>query len=342
VKAVTIPQHGGVAQVQVVDLPTPEPRSGEVLLRVRAAALNRLDLYTMAGIPGLTLAMPHILGSDAAGMVEKLGAGVEGVKIGDRMTFNPGVYDSTCERCQAGEESECDRYAILGEHLPGAMAEFVRVPTSNLYRLPDSLSYEDAAAASLVYQTAWRMVVTKGQAKPGDIVVVLGAGSGLSTAAIQIAALCGARVIATSSSDEKLQRAKTLGATDLINYRKEDWSKRVWQLTEKRGADLVVDAVGKETLNASVRAVRKGGAITIPGGTSGQQVHLDLRYVFWKQVRLLGSTMGNAREFRRAMDLVASGRLKPAIGGVYPAARAREAFELLERGGHFGKLVVTF
>lgn len=341
-KAVAIAKHGGVDELQVVDLPTPEPRTGEVLLRVRAASLNRLDLYTMRGIPGLTLALPHVVGSDAAGMVDRLGPGVEGVKPGDRVTFNPGIYDSTCERCLAGEESECDRYAILGEHLPGAMAEYTRVPAKNLYKIPDSLSYEDAAAASLVYQTAWRMVVTKGGAKPGDAVVVLGAGSGLSTAAIQIAVLCGSRVIATSSTDEKLQRAKALGATDLVNYRKEDWSKRVWQLTEKRGADLVVDAIGRDTLNASVRAVRKGGIITVPGGTSGQQVELDLRYVFWKQVQILGSTMGNVREYRRAMDLVASGRLKPAIGGVYPAERAREAFELLEKGGHFGKLVVTF
>jgi len=342
VKAVAIQNHGGVDQVQLVDLPAPKPKPGEVVLRVRAAALNRLDLYTLRGIPGLTLTMPHVLGSDASGAIEELGEGVEGHKVGDRVTFNPGMYDGTCPRCVAGEESECDRYAILGEHLPGAMAEYVVVPARNLYPIPHSLTYEDAAAASLVYQTAWRMVVTKGETRPGDVVVVLGAGSGLSTAAIQIAALCGARVIATSSTDEKLQRAKALGATDLVNYRKEDWSKRVWQLTERRGADLVVDAIGKETLNASVRAVRKGGTITIPGGTSGQQVELDLRYVFWKQVRLLGSTMGNVREFRRAMDLVASGRLKPAVGGVYPAARAREAFELLERGGHFGKLVVTF
>lgn len=327
--------------MEVAELPTPEPRAGEVLLRVRAAALNRLDLYSMAGIPGLSLVMPHIVGSDAAGVVDALGPGVEGVAVGDRATFNPGMYDSTCPRCLAGEESECDRYAILGEHLPGAMADYVRVPAKNLYKIPSTMSYEDAAASSLVFQTAWRMVVTKGETKPGDTVVVLGAGSGLSTAAIQIAALCGARVIATSSSDEKLQRAKALGATDLVNYRTEDWSKRVWALTGKRGADLVVDAVGKDTLNASVRAVRKGGTITVPGGTSGQSVDLDLRYVFWKQVRILGSTMGNVREYHRAMDMVAAGRLKPAIGGVYPVGRAREAFQLLERGGHFGKLVVT-
>lgn len=340
-KAVAIQQHGGVDRLELLDLPVPEPRPGEVLLRVRAAALNRLDLYTIGGIAGLTLPMPHVVGSDAAGVVEKLGPGVDGVAVGDRVTFNPGLYDSTCLRCLAGEESECDRYAILGEHVSGAMAQYARVPAKNLYKIPSTLSFEHAAAASLVFQTAWRMVVSKADVKPGDTVVVLGAGSGLSTAAIQVAALCGARVIATSSSDEKLLRAKELGASDGVNYRTEDWSKRVWQLTDKRGADLIVDAIGKDTLNASVRAVRKGGTITIPGGTSGQEVDLDLRYVFWKQVNLRGSTMGNAREYRRAMDLVSAGRLKPVVGGVYPMERAREAFELLERGGHFGKLVVT-
>ena len=174
------------------------------------------------------------------------------------------------------------------------------------------------------------------------VALIVGAGSGLSTMAIQLAALAGARVIATSSSDEKLAKAKQLGATDGVNYAKEDWSKAVWKLTGKRGADLIVDAIGKETLNASVRALRKGGAIAIPGGTSGQSVDLDLRYVFWKQVRLLGSTMGNVAEFRRAMDLVATGRVRPHVGHRFPYDRAREAFELMERGGHFGKIVVNF
>ncbi len=341
-KAVAIRAHGGLDQVGVVDLPKPTAQTGEVLVKVRAAALNRLDLYTIRGIKGLTLQMPHVVGSDAAGVIDAVGSGVDGYATGDRVTFNPGIYCSVCERCQAGEESECDKYGILGEHMPGAMAEYVRVPAKNLYKIPDSLSYEAAAAAALVSQTAYRLVVTKGGVKPGDTVVVLGAGSGLSTACIQLAALAGARVIATSSTDEKLAKAKALGATDVINYKTEDWSKRVWELTRRRGADLVVDSVGKETINASVRAVRKGGTITIPGGTTGQTVDLDLRYVFWKQVRLLGSTMGNSQDFRRSMDLVAQGKLKPVVGGVYPHERARDAFELLERGGQFGKLVVTF
>lgn len=340
-KAVAIRSHGGLEKIEIIELPKPEPRPGEVLVQVRAAALNRLDLYTIAGIKGLTLQMPHVVGSDAAGMVAAVGAGVDGYAVGDRVTFNPGLYCGQCERCLVGEQSECDRYGILGEHMPGSMAEFTRVPAGNLYKIPDSLSYESAAAASLVYQTAYRMIVTKAAVRPGDIVVVLGAGSGLSTACIQIAALAGARVIATSSSDEKLQKAKALGATDLINYRTEDWSKRVWALTNKRGADLIVDAIGHDTLNASVRAVRKGGTITIPGGTSGQTVDLDLRYVFWKQVRLLGSTMGNVAEFRKAMDLVSAGRLTPVVGAVYPMARAGEAFELMSKAAHFGKIVVT-
>lgn len=341
-KAVAIDAHGELANLKLIDVPTPEPGPGHVRIRVRASALNRLDLYTIRGIEGLKLEMPHIPGSDGAGTIDALGAGVDGWTVGQRVTYNPGLYCSKCERCLAGEESECDRYAIVGEHLRGSMAEYVVVPAKNLYAIPDTLSFEEAAAASLVYQTAYRMVVTKGGVKPGDTVVVLGAGSGLSTAAIQIAALAGARVIATSSSDEKLERAKKLGATGGVNYAKEDWSKAVWKMTNRRGADLVVDAVGKETLNASVRALRKGGTITIPGGTTGQSVDLDLRYVFWKQVNLRGSTMGNVLEFRRAMDLVSQGKLRPVVGHTFPAAQAREAFELMQRGGHFGKIVVTF
>lgn len=341
-KAIAIRAHGGTDQLHIADLPVPEVRAGEVLIRVRAAALNRLDLYAMRGIKGITLSMPHVVGSDAAGVVEKVAPDVKEYVIGDRVTFNPGLYCSQCERCIAGEESECDRYAIVGEHVPGAMAEFVRVPAKNLYKIPTTVSYEDAAASSLVFQTAWRMIVSKGNVRPGDTVCVLGAGSGLSTAAIQVAVLCGARVIATSSTPEKLARAQQIGAGDVINYKTEDWAKQVYQLTNKRGADLIMDAIGKETLNASMRAVRKGGTITIPGGTSGQTVDLDLRYLFWKQVKLLGSTMGNVREFRRAMDLVSAGRLKPVIGGVFPMEKTKEAFDLMERGGHFGKLVVTF
>lgn len=341
-RAVGIREHGTVDQVEILDVPKPEPGPGHVLLRVRAAALNRLDLYTIQGIPGLKLQMPHILGSDGAGEVAALGQGVSGVKEGDRVTFNPGLYCGHCARCLAGEQSECDRYMILGEHASGTMADYVVVPASNLYKIPSTLSFDHAAAASLVYQTAWRMLITKGRVKPGDIVVVLGAGSGLSTAAIQIASRAGAHVIATSSSDEKLERARSMGATNGVNYAKEDWGKAVWKLTEKQGADLIVDAIGKETLNTSLRTVRKGGTITVPGGTTGQVVDLDLRYLFWKQVNLLGSTMGSVNEYRHVMDLVAGGVFVPVIGQTFAVDDAPKAFQTMAANKGFGKLVVQF
>lgn len=341
-KAVAIEAHGGTEQVKVLEVPTPQPGPGAVLIRVRAAALNRLDLFTIRGIKGLVLKMPHVVGSDAAGVIERLGANATKYAVGDRVTFNPGIYCGTCDQCRASEESECATYGIIGEHMPGSMAEFVVVPEKNLYKLPDSLSFESAAAASLVFQTAFRMLFTRGQARKGETVVVLGAGSGLSTACIQLAKHHGCRVIATTSSAEKMERARQIGADEVINYKTEDWGKRVWDLTGKRGADLIIDAVGRDTLNQSVRALKKGGRVVIPGGTSGQVVDLDLRYVYWKQVALLGSTMGSAAEFQAAMDLVAAGKVTPVVGAVFPHGRAREAFEAMESGAHFGKLVVTF
>lgn len=340
-KAVAIEAHGTLDQVKILDLPLPEPGPGQVRIRVHFAALNRLDLYTVHGIKGLVLKMPHILGSDAAGTIDQVGPGVTGWFPGDRATFNPGVWCGQCERCRAGEESECATYGIVGETQMGSMAEFAVVPAPNLYKLPASFPLEHAAAASLVFQTAYRMVA-KAQVKAGDVVVVLGAGSGLSTALLQLAKLHGARIIATTSSPAKMEQARKLGADEVVNYKTEDWSKRVWELTGKRGADVVFDAIGKETLNASIRALRKGGRVVIPGGTSGQVVELDLRYVFWKQVQLLGSTMGNPREFRAAMDLVVQGAVRPVIGEIRPFAEARSAFETLERGLHFGKLLLRF
>ncbi|HLE47508.1 MAG TPA: zinc-binding dehydrogenase [Candidatus Thermoplasmatota archaeon] len=343
-KAVAIREHGGLEKIEVLDLPKPEPKAGEALVRVRAASLNRLDLFTINGIKGLVLKMPHVPGGDAAGVLEAFGPGAEraGFKVADRVTFNPGVWCTQCEMCRRGEESQCANYGIIGEHMPGAMAEFVTVPARNLVKIPADVPFEVAAAAPLVYQTAWRELITRAQIRLGETVVVVGAGSGVSTAAIQIAARAGCRVIATSSTPEKLAKAKALGATDLINYKTEDWSKRVYELTGKRGADVVLDSVGKETLNQSIRSLRKGGRVVIIGGTTGQEVDLNLRYVYWKQVSILGSTMGSHREFEDVMALVFNGQLKPVVGAQFPMAQARAAFQLMERGENFGKIVLTF
>lgn len=343
-KAVAIRAHGDTDKIEVLDLPKPEPKVGEALVRIRAAALNRLDLFTINGIKGLNLNMPHVPGGDAAGIVEAFGPNTDhhGFKVADRVTFNPGVWCTACEMCRMGEESQCSNYGIIGEHLPGAMAEYATVPVRNLIRLPDSMRFEAAAAAPLVFQTAWRELVTRAKIRVGETVVVLGAGSGVSTAAIQIAARAGCRVIVTSSTPEKLAKAKELGATDLINYRTENWSKRVYDLTGKRGADVVLDSVGEQTLNDSVRALRKGGRVVIIGGTTGQDVNLNLRYVYWKQVDILGSTMANNREFQDVMRLVFAGQLRPIVSAQMPYTQARQAFELMKAGENFGKIVLTF
>lgn len=343
-KAVAVQKHGSVDEVGIVEVPKPEPKAGEALLRIRAAALNRLDLFTINGIKGLVLKMPHILGSDASGVIERFGPNTEPgpLKVADRVTFNPGVWCTQCEMCRAGEESLCNNYGIIGEHMPGGMAEYATVPVRNLVKIPDSMSFEEAAAAPLVFQTAWRELVTRARIRVGETVVVVGAGSGVSGAAIQIAARAGCRVIATSSTPEKLQKAKDLGATDLINYRTEDWSKRVYELTGKRGADVILDSVGKETLNQSIRALRKGGRVVIIGGTTGQDVDLNLRYVYWKQVDILGSTMASHREFLEVMGHVFAGTFKPVVGATYAFTEAQDAFRAMERDAHFGKIVLTF
>jgi NADPH:quinone reductase-like Zn-dependent oxidoreductase len=343
-KAVAIRAHGDVDKVEVLDLPKPEPKVGEALLRIRAAALNRLDLFTINGIKGLNLNLPHVPGGDASGIVEKFGPNTDhtGFQVADRVTFNPGVWCTQCEMCRLGEESLCSNYGIIGEHLPGAMAEYATVPVRNLIKIPDSMNFETAAAAPLVFQTAWRQLITRARIRLGETVVILGAGSGVSTAAIQIAARAGCRVIATSSTPEKLAKAKELGATDLINYKTENWSKRVYELTGKRGADVVLDSVGEATLNDSVRSLRKGGRLVIIGGTTGQDVNLNLRYVYWKQVDILGSTMASNREFQDVMRLVFAGQLKPIVGNTMPHTQARQGFELMKKGENFGKIVLTF
>lgn len=343
-KAVAIQAHGGLDKIEILDVPKPEPRVGEALVRIRAAALNRLDLFTIEGIKGLVLKMPHVPGGDGAGIVEKFGPNTDamGFAVADRVIFNPGVSCTQCEMCRQGEESMCLNYGIIGEHLPGVMAEYAAVPVRNLVKIPNDFPFEAAAASPLVFQTAWRELITRAKIRMGETVVILGAGSGVSTAAIQIAAKAGCRVIATSSTPEKLQRARELGATDLINYKTENWSKRVYELTGKRGADVILDSVGDATLNDSVRAVRKGGRIVIIGGTTGQDVNLNLRYVYWKQVDILGSTMGSNKEFRDVMQLVFNGTLKPVVGHSVPFAQAQAAFKLMQKGESFGKIVLTF
>ncbi|TLZ43753.1 MAG: zinc-binding dehydrogenase, partial [Methanobacteriota archaeon] len=273
--------------------------------------------------------------------IAELGSDVTDLEVGDRVVLNPGVPCGRCEYCLRGEDSLCIDYKILGEHLPGTYAERVAVAAKNALKIPTDLAFETAAAAPLAFMTAWRMLVTRAAIRPGEDVLILGAGAGIATASIQIAKLAGCTVYVTSSSDEKLQRAKELGADVLVNYKTMPWSKAIWELTGRRGVDVIVDHVGEATFKDSVRTLRKGGRILVPGATTGPMLELDARYLFWRQLSVLGSTMANQREFEEVMKLVFMGRLKPVVDRVFPLDQAREAHEYLTRGEQFGKVVLS-
>ena len=340
-KAVAFYEHGG-PEVLRFEADFPEPLIGpdDVLVRVRATALNRLDIFIRQGLPNLTLPLPHILGCDVAGEVTKVGDNVMDLEVGERVVVNPGLTCGVCEFCTMGEDPLCVEYKILGEHVNGGYAEFVAVPARNVARLPTDFPYDAAAAAPLVYMTAWRLLINKACIRPGEDVLVIGASSGVSTAAIQIAKLAGCTVFATSSSDEKLRRAKAIGADVLINYKEMPWSRAVWELTGKRGVDVVVDHVGAATFKDSVRSLRRGGRLLVPGATTGGVFEIDVRYVFWRQISIIGSTMASQREFEEVMKLVFMGRLKPVVDRVFPLAEAAKAHAYLERGEQFGKIVL--
>lgn len=336
----------GLEHTALTDVPpAPDPGPGEVRVAVKAAALNHLDLFVIAGLPGLPKSLPHILGADGAGVVESVGAGVETARPGERVLINPGVSDYTCEYCLAGEHSLCLRYGILGEHLPGTLAELVTIPAHNVLPVPSvtpAITWSEAAAFSLVSLTAWRMVVTRAQLKPGEWVLVWGIGGGVSLTALRIARLLGARVIATSSSDTKLVRARALGAEATVNHRSEDVVKRVREITGKRGVDVVVENVGEATWGDSLRCLGKGGRIVTCGGTTGPKLVTDVRPLFWHQFTILGSTMGNAAEYREVVRRLGEGELRPIIDATFPLDRTREAFERMARGEQIGKLTVEF
>ncbi len=340
-KAVIFDEHGGPEVLKIGEVPEPEPGPDEVVLAVKAAALNHLDLWVRKGIPGLKLTMPHVPGSDGAGVVSSIGWKVKGLIDGDRVALNPGLSCGTCEFCRRGEESLCVEFKILGEHVRGTCAEFVKVPAKNLFKIPPSLGFEEAAALPLASLTAWRMLVTRAGLKQGQDVLINGAGSGVSVAAIQIAKHIGARVFVTSRSDEKLEKAKELGADMLINLTKERFDEVIWRETKKRGVDVVLDHVGPATWPQSLRSLAKGGKIVVCGATSGPKAEIDIRSLYWRQFSIIGSTMSSQKEFEAMMGLVVQGKLKPVIDRVMPMSETRKAHEILEKGEQFGKLVLT-
>ena len=340
-EAVVLRSHGGTEVLVRETLELPEPGPREVRVRVRAVALNHLDIWVRKGIPGLKLEYPHRLGSDIVGEVDALGPGARGgAKVGDKIVVNPGVSCGVCERCLAGRDNLCRRYAILGEHTNGGYARHVVVPDTNLLAYPGDLPWVQAAAIPLTFLTAWQMVVEKGRVAPGDTVLVQAAGSGVSTAAIQIAKLFGARVIATTGTDAKGERARALGADHVVNYATQDFVAEVKKLTDRRGADLVVEHVGGEVLTKSVLAAAAGGRIVTCGATAGFEPKVDLRHVFFRQIEILGSTMGSKGSLFAVLEHVAAGRLKPVVDRVLPLWEAREAHRVLEAREAFGKVVL--
>ena len=343
-RACVLTATGGIQHLHITDVPdAPAPQAGEVRVAIRAAALNHLDLFVMEGLPGGAKQLPHIVGADGAGVVETIGSDVVNVRPGDRVMFNPGISDYTCEFCQAGEHSLCVNYRLLGEHLPGTVAELVTVPAHNVVGVPrvsPELTWAEAAAFSLVTLTAWRMLVTRAQLKRGETALIWGIGGGVSLTALRIAKLLDARVIATSSDDAKLAAAKQLGADVTLNHRTQQVAQEVRALTNKRGVDVVVENVGAATWDDSLRCLRRGGRLVTCGATSRPQVSLDLRRLFWHQWTLLGSTMGNAREYAEIVRRLGKGELRPIVDRVYPMAQARQAFERLAKGEQLGKVVV--
>jgi len=339
-KALYFNEHGSPEVLQYGEIPEPQPGLGEALVRVKAVALNHLDLWVRQGWPGLNLPKPHIGGSDVAGVVAEYGAGAIGPAVGTRVAIDPGIVLGEDEWTRRGEESVSPHYHLLGEHVRGGCAEYVTVPSRNLLPIPDGIDFAQAAAPILVGLTAWRMLVKRAQLKAGESVAIVGAGGGVNSFSIQVAKHLGAMVYAVTSSAAKMRKAQELGADHVINYREEDWSKRLYQLTNKRGVDVVVDNVGQATVSSSMRAVVRGGRVVIVGNTSGPKAEIDVRFIFGKQISLIGSTMGSHQDFCEVMEKVWAGTLKPVIDRTMPLSEGRAAHELLAAGQQFGKIVL--
>lgn len=340
-RALTISAHGGTDRLEYrTDVAEPDVAPGTVRVRLHAAALNHLDVFTLAGLPGVTIQPPWVMGADGAGVIDAVAPDVTSIRVGDHVVINPGLSDRTCEFCRAGEQSLCVKFGLLGEHHQGTFADYVVVPQENVRRIPDEISFESAAAYTLATLTAWRMLVTRAKVGPGDEVLIWGIGGGVSQAAMRIAKARGARVWVTSGDDAKLEKARALGADELINYRTTSVGKEVRARTAKRGVSVVVDSVGQSTWNESLVALGRGGRLVTCGGTSGPLVQTDIRRLFWNQWTIMGSTMGNDTEFDAVVTEFRAGRLIPVIDSTFDLAEGRSAFERMEKGEQFGKIVL--
>ena len=340
-KAILFDQHGGPEVLRYGEFPTPELGGGEVLVKLRAAALNRLDLWVREGWPGLTLEYPHISGADGAGIVSALGEGVKGLEVGERVVINANLGCGECDFCLAGKDNLCRTWHLLGETVRGTLAEYVVVPARNVLVLPGEIDFATAAAASLVFQTAWHSLITRGNLKAGESVLVIGSSGGVNSASIQIAKLAGAKVFVVGSNAEKLRLADSLGADILIDRSKvDDWSKAVFLANGREGIDVIVDNVGAGTMPLSLRAAKRGGRILTVGNTGGPKFEIDNRYIFAKQLSIIGTTMGTHEDFRTVMNLIFQGLLFTVIDRHYPLKETPEAEKRLGAGKQLGKIVL--
>jgi NADPH:quinone reductase-like Zn-dependent oxidoreductase len=349
-KTVLFRQHGGPEVLEYTDFPTPEPKPGQVLVRLHAAALNRMDVMVREGWPGLNLEMPHINGADGAGEVvaalpplsspPQAGGTEGGLNEGDPVVINSNLGCGACDYCLAGRDNMCRNWHLLGETVRGTYSEYICLSPRQLYKLPDSFDFHVAAGAALVYQTAWHSLITRGKLRAGETVLVVGAGGGVNTASIDIAKFSGAQVIVIGSDTKKLEKAEALGADILIDRSKElNWSKAVFLATDKQGVDVVVDNVGA-TFMHSLRTLKKGGRLLTVGNSGGPKFEIDNRYMFARHLSIIGSTMSNLTEFDTVMDLVVAGKLKPVLDEIFPLHDAAAAQDYLWHGKNFGKVTL--
>ncbi|MBI5216905.1 MAG: zinc-binding dehydrogenase [Ignavibacteriae bacterium] len=338
-KAIRFHEYGNVDVLRYEDAPTPTISPTEVLINLKAAALNHLDLWVRSGARERNIPLPHIGGSDGAGIIAEVGTAVTNVKVGDRVVISPGLGCGNCAMCLDGKDNLCSSYHVLGTKEDGTYAEYVNVPANNVVTLPSSISFEGAAAASLVFLTAWHMLVTLAKVRLGETVLVHGAGSGVGSAAIQIAKLFGAHVITTAGTDEKLAKAKQLGADEFINYKEKDFVEELRRLTEKRGVDIVFEHIGGEVFEKSILIIKKGGRLVTCGATGEFVGKLDLRYLYSRHITLLGSFMGTKSELFEVMKFLGT-KLHPVIDSVFPLSEAKEAQQRMEERKNFGKIIL--
>jgi NADPH:quinone reductase-like Zn-dependent oxidoreductase len=340
-KAVVFRKHGGPDVLEYTDVAEPRLRADQVLVEIKACALNHLDVFVRGGLPGIDIPLPHILGSDIAGVVREVGELVSWVKAGEEVMLHPGVSCGHCADCLRGDDNLCRQYDMIGYRQDGGYAQFVTVPGVNVIPKPSDLKWEEAAALPLVTVTAWHMLVSRARLQAGENLLVHAAGSGVGSIAIQIGKLLGARVVATAGSDEKLTKARDLGADDTINYTQVDWPKEVRKLTNRTGVDVVFEHTGAATWEGSIMSLRNNGRLVTCGATSGFDARTDIRQVFYRHLTILGSFMGSKAELLAALKFVEQGKIRAVVDRVLPLSEARRAHELMEDRAQFGKLVLV-